>query len=241
MTSDNKVSRLAGLLYLVTVAAGMFSLVYVPSRMHVPNDFQATLDNIVASESLFRLGIAGSMVTQVAFLLLPLVLFRLFRNVDRNVAVLMVALAMVSVPVTLLNLGHRLDTLSLLTSTRFAQAFTPEYLQAMARLSLDAYGNGLLVANLFWGLWLLPFGYLVVKSGSLPRILGILLMVGGLGYVIDVFGTLLIPRYPDTPIPDYVLLPAAIAEFGTCFWLLLVGTRPALQNAAPSTGTEGRT
>jgi hypothetical protein len=241
MTSDNKLSRLAGLLYLISVVTGMFSLVYVPSQINVANDLQATLGNIVASESLFRLGIASSMVDQTVFLLLPLVLFRLLRHVDRNAAVLMVALAAVGAALTLANLTHRLDALSLLTDTRFGQVFTPGQLQATARLSLDAYGNGLLVAHLFWGLWLLPFGYLVLKSGFLPRVLGILLMLGCLGYLVDVFGELLVPHYSDSIVPDYIGLPAAVAEIGTCLWLLLVGARPVRKSPQPMTRTGGRT
>jgi hypothetical protein len=103
--------------------------------------------------------------------------------------------------------------------------YSPERLQATAMLSLDAYSNGLLVTKLFWGLWLLLFGYLVLSSGFLPKILGILLMLGCLGYMIDVFGGLLAPGYSDTSVSDYVLLPASVGEIGTCLWLLPVGAR----------------
>lgn len=86
--------------------------------------------------------------------------------------------------------------------------------------------------KLFWGLWLLPFGYLVLRSGFLPKILGILLMLGCFGYTIDVFGELLVSRYSDTSVSDYVLLPASVGEIGTCLWLLLVGARQPKWNAA---------
>ena len=95
-----------------------------------------------------------------------------------------------------------------------------------------AYGNGLLVASLFWGLWLLPFGYLVVKSGYLPKLLGILLMLGCLGYMVNVFGELLVPRYSDTPVSSYARLPASVGEIGTCLWLLLIGARRPKNSAA---------
>lgn len=209
MTDENKISRLAGLLYLIVVVTGIFSLAYVPSQITVPNDPQATANNIIASESLFRLGIASFMIKQVAFLLLPLVLFQLFRSINHSAALLMVALAVVSVPLALGSLVNRLDALSLLTNTYFGQTFTPEHLQATTKLSLVAYSNGLLVTNLFWGLWLLPFGYLVLKCGFLPKLLGILLMLGFLGYMVNVFGQLLVPHYSDTLISDYAGLPAA--------------------------------
>lgn len=225
MTDENRTSRLAGLLYLIVVVTGIFSLAYVPSQINVANDPAATANNIVMHESLFRFGIASFMIEQVAFLLLPLVLFRLFRPTNHTAAVLMVALAVVSVPVALAAVGHRLDALALLTDARFVQAFAPGQLQAMAGLSLEAYGNGLLVTRLFWGLWLLPFGYLVLKSGFLPKLLGLLLMLGCVGYMVNVFGELLVPHYSDTLVSNYAGLPAAIGEIGTCLWLLLVGAR----------------
>lgn len=225
MTPENKASRLAGLLYLIVVVTGIFSLGYVPSQLIVRGDPAATLANILAYPALFRFGIASFLVKQLAFLLLPLALFRLLRGVNQNMAVVMVALAVVSVPVALLSLVNRLDLLSLLTDPYYRQAFTPDQLQAAAKRSLDAYRNGLLVTSLFWGLWLLPFGYLVLRSGFLPKFLGIFLMLGCLGYVVDVFGELLVPRYADSWISDYALRPAAVGEIGICLWLLLVGAR----------------
>lgn len=224
MTTENRISRWAGALYLVVVVTGLFSLAYVPSRIQVPHNSHATIDHIVASESLFRLGIAASIVMQVAFLLLPLVLYRLLRPVHPAAGVLMVALATVSVPIGLVSLGQRLDALSL-TDPALRQAFTPEQLRAAVQLSLEAYRNGLHVTSLFWGLWLLPFGYLVFRSGFLPRILGILLMLGCAGYMVEVFGHLLVPGYADMVVSKYAGMPAAVGEIGTCLWLLLVGAR----------------
>lgn len=225
MTHENQISRLAGLLYLIVVVTGIFSLAYVPSQITVHEDPHATLSNIVAAEPLFRLGIASFLIEQVAFLLLPLVLFQLFRSINHHVAVLMVALAVVSVPIALVSLVNRIDALSLLTDPYFSRTLAPAQLQAAAKLSLDAYRNGLLVTSLFWGLWLLPFGYLVFKSGFLPKLLGILLMLGCLGYMVNVFGELLVPHYSNSFVSNYAGLPAAFGEIGTCLWLLLVGAR----------------
>ena len=225
MTNENRLGRLAGLLYFIVVITGIFSLAYVPSQINVADDPAATANNILMHESLFRFGIASFMIEQVAFLLLPLVLFRLFRSTHSTAAVSMVALAVASVPIALASMAHRLDALSLLTSAGSGQAFAPEQLQAMATRSLASWSNGLLVARLFWGLWLLPFGYLVLKSGFLPKVLGVLLMLGCLGYMIDVFGELLVPHYADTLAAKYAGLPAAIGEIGTCLWLLLMGAR----------------
>lgn len=225
MMRENRISRLAGLLYLIVVVTGIFSLAYVPSKITVANNLPATVQNIIESESLFRLGIASFLIEQVAFLLLPIVLFRLLRTVHRSMAVLMVTLAVVSIPIALVSVSHRLDVLSLLTRASLDQAPIPEHVLDAVRRALDSYSNGLLVTSLFWGLWLFPFGYLVLKSGFLPKLLGLLLMLGCLGYMTDVFGALLVPHYSDLPISNYMLLPAAAGEIGTCLWLLLVGVR----------------
>ena len=216
-------ARLAGLLYLIVVAAGIFSLGYVPSQLNVAEDWPATISNILANESLFRLGIAAFLLKQVAFLLLPLALYRVLGDTNRAAAVAMVAFAVTSVPLALVALGHKLDALSLLTDPVIAKAVAPAQLQAMAAQALDAYGNGLVATRLFWGLW--PFGWLVLKSARMPRLLGILLILGCLGYLVDVFGALLAPGYADSMIAKYVMLPASISEIGACLWLLLFGVR----------------
>ncbi|MHB8911890.1 MAG: DUF4386 domain-containing protein [Lysobacter sp.] len=225
MDSNDKIARTAGLLYLLVVVTGLFSLLYVPSQLTVRGDALATVNNIVASEPLFRLGIASWMINQTAFLLLPFVLYRLLHRVNKNAAVLMVVFAVVSVPISMVGIVHRLDVLTLLSGAGYLETFTAGQLHAKVMLSLNAYGNGILVATIFWGLWLLPFGYLVFKSGFLPRILGMLLMVGCFGILIDVFGRMLFPGYTATAVSNFVELPSAFGEIGICLWLLISGVR----------------
>jgi hypothetical protein len=225
MANDKSIGRWAGLVYLIVVVTGFFSLGYVPGKIAAPGNPQAMLDNIVAHEMLFRAGIAAFMVEQAAFLVLPLLLFRLFAATHRGVAVAMVALAVVSVPIALVGTAHRLDALLLLTDADFAGALPADTARAMAWLSLKTYGRDIFMASLFWGLWLLPFGYLGVTSGFLPRVLGVLLMLGGVGYLLDVSCDLLLPGYATMPFSNYVILPAALGEVGSCLWLLAVGAR----------------
>lgn len=221
MSDENAASRLAGALYLVVVLTGLFSLMYVPSRIGISGDPQATASNILGAEPLFRAGIAAFLIKQVAFLLLPLALFKLLRGVNHGAAVLMVALAVVSVPIALVSLGHRLDALDILTGS-YGPALAADALPSQAMLALGAYRHGLLVTTLFWGLWLLPFGYLVIRSGSLPKLLGVFLILGGLAYLTQVFGQILLP---SRDLPGWAMLPAAVGEIGICLWLLLVGVR----------------
>ncbi len=224
---NDKIARTAGLLYLIVAVTGIFSLLYVPSQMIVRGDAFATASNILASESLFRLGIIIGLISSTAFLLLPFALYRLLEQVDKNVAALMVVLAVASVPISFVNLAHYLDALSLLSGADYLQAFTTDQLHALMYLSLKASGNGSLVSELFWGLWLLPFGYLVFKSGFLPRILGILLMIGCFGYLTEVFGRILFPvGYGAAGISNFIIIPSALGEVGTCLWLLIKGVRP---------------
>ena len=225
MSHENKLARLAGLLYLIVVIAGVFRLVYVPSQIIVSDDIHATINHIVTSEFLFRSGIASALVEQVAFLILPLVLFYLLHHAGKHMAVLMVTFVAVSVAIAMVSLGHQLDVLGLLSDAHGGRAFAPGQLELLVQQSLDAYDHELQITELFWGLWLLPFGYLVFKSGLLPRVLGVFLMIGCFSYVVEVFGNILSSQYSATAISHYIRMPAAIGEIGTCFWLLLMGAR----------------
>lgn len=211
--------RISGALYLVVVLAGMFCLAYVPSKLG------GTLAEASAHADLFRTGIAAFMLMQVAFLLLPLALYRVLGDVDRCATMLMVALAAVSVPIGLVALAQRMEALSLLQDAG-ANA------DAAFALCLQRYSHGLRIASLFWGLWLLPFGWLVLRSGRIPRVLGLLLVLGGIGYVVQVFGGL-VPGFSDSALIGYVRLPAALGEIGSCLWLLVFGARAGRIGVSP--------
>ncbi len=219
----NKSARTSGMLYLIVVVTGIFSLIYVPSQLNVPGDALATVNNIMASATLFRLGIVSLMINQIAFLLLPFMLYQMLHYVSKNAAVLMVAFAVVSVPIAMVGIAYKLDVLSLLSGAGYLETFTTAQLHAKVMLSLSAYSNAILVTTIFWGLWLLPFGYLVFKSGFLPRILGVLLMLGCFGNLIDVFAGVLVPGHTASVISNFVTLPSGFGEIGICLWLLIMG------------------
>lgn len=225
MTDTAKTARIAGLLYLIVVATGIFSLAYVPSVIEKSDDPATVVAAIREHETLFRLGIAAAFACYTAFLILPLALYRLLAPYGRTVAVLMVALAVASVPMSFGNLIHRVDVLSLLGEEPALRGLAADQLNLQVTLALESYWNGIFVSKILWGLWLLPFGWLVVRSAAIPRILGILLMAGCFGYLIAFFGRLLVPGYAELPYIGYVSLPATLGEIGSCLWLLVMGAR----------------
>lgn len=217
-----RTARIAGLLYLIVVLTGIFSLAYVPGQLINAKDAVVTTQNIMAHETLFRAAILSSMLCYTAFLLLPLVLYRLLHGVHKTAAQLMVAMAVVSVPISIINLQHKWAVVEAIQTNTAAPnaAIATTVLQ-----SINAYNNGILLVSLFWGLWLLPFGYLVYRSGFLPKLLGILLMLGCLGYLINLGGYTLLSNYSQLGISQYISLPASIGEIGTCLWLLIAGIK----------------
>lgn len=225
MERMRRLGRWAGLVYLVTVVTGIFCFLYVPSAIKADGGPLATLDAIVAHAPLYRAGIAMLLLDQAAFVILPLVLYQVFAPTHRRTAVAMVALALTGIPIALAGAVHRLDAIEWLTDARLAQAFSHETAQAMALHALRSYGNSIFVASLFWGLWLLPFGYMAFATRRIPRVLGALLLLAGVCYPLSVFGELLLPGFGDLPINDYLMIPPALGEIGTCLWLLAFGVR----------------
>lgn len=216
-------ARLAGLLYLIVVLTGLFSLAYVPSQLIAKDDPARTFQSISESASLFRAGILGSVICYLAFLILPLVLYKLLGTVNRRIAKLMVLFAVVSVPISLLNLQNRYTVLTLISGADYLASIEPTQLQAQMMLMLNSYSNGILISQVFWGLWLLPFGYLVFRSGFLPKIFGVLLILGCIGYLVNFVCRTLMVDFGSTAIASYVTIPAALGEIGICFWLLIRG------------------
>ena len=223
MNSNKKTARIAGAFYLVVVVTGIFSLMYVPSTLIDWNDASRTFQNIQSSETLFRLGILASIICYIAFLFLPLVLYKLLSEVNKTQAIAMVALAVASVPVSLVNLLNKFAVLTLIAKP---ESFETTQLHAQVLLNLNYYNNGIHIASVFWGLWLFPFGYLVYKSGLLPKVLGIFLMAGCIGYIINSFGSLVSPiGYKELGIASILRIPASIGEIGICLWLLIMGAK----------------
>lgn len=225
MTNKNKSSRITGLIYLGVVITGIFSLMYVPSKLIKYDNASTTFQNITTSETLFRFGIASGLLCYIFFLFLPLALYKLLREVNENIAKLMVILALISVPMYFINVQNELTALSLIKAPNYLKVFNQEQIQSQVLFYIDQYDEGMRLIHIFSGLWLFPFGYLVFKSNFLPKFLGILLMIGCFGYLINFFSSTLIPNYRSLGIASYISLPASIGEIGTCLWLIVIGAK----------------
>lgn len=225
MKTNKNTARAAGLIYLVVIITGMFSLAYVPQKLIDWNNSRVTFNNITASPSLFRLGIYSSVVCYVAFTFLPLTLYKLLKTINEFHARVMVILALLSVPLSFNNLQYKYAALTLTGKASFLQSISIEDIQRKLMFSLHQYNDGILLATVFWGFWLFPFGLMVYRSGFIPKFLGVLLMLGCIGYLINFTGNTLLDNYSQIGIGKYIGMLPAIAEIGICFWLLFFGLK----------------
>lgn len=223
MNKSKNTARIAGCIYLVVIITGMFSLAYVPQRLIDWNNSKVTFNNITASRYLFRLDIYSSIICYVAFTFLPLFLYKLLRAVNESHARAMVILALLSVPLSFNNLQHKYAALALAGNETFLQNISVEDLQSKLMFSLNQYNDGILLTTVLWGLWLFPFGLLVYRSGFIPKFLGVLLMSGCVGYIVNFTGNTLLENYSRIGIQKYMRMLPTVAEIGTCFWLLFFG------------------
>lgn len=224
MRSTKQQARFAGLLYLLMALSAPIGLLYVPGKLIVPGNATATADRIRASEGLLRAGIASELIHQIIAVFLVLALYRLFKAVDEALARQMVILgALVSVPIVFVNVLNDVAALTLVSGADFLSVFEKSQLDALAYLFLRLHGQGITVASIFWGLWLFPFGMLVIRSGFIPRLFGYLLMLAGVGYVASSFATLVLPQYAD--LVAKITMPLAFGELPIIAWLLIRGAK----------------
>lgn len=222
MTSVSRNARVAGLLYIVASAVGVVRLLYIPKTLIVSGNAAATTANIVAHESLFRLGIVSSLVAAVLWLFVPLALYRLLKEVDQQLAILMVILgAVMQVPLFFVNSGA--DVAALLV----ARGNMPER-EALTMLSLDLHHHLDLANAVFWGLWLVPLGLLVYRSRFLPRVLGVWLIAACFGWLAFSVAGFVFPQYEDT-IFNWAQ-PLTLGEVVTMLWLVIMGAKDVSVN-----------
>lgn len=223
MNSTKKTARIAGVLYLVNAVTGFFGIIYVPGRLIVSSNATATADNILASERLFRLGIAAQLICAVEFVYLFWILYRLLGGVNKTHASLMVILGVAFVPIMVLNTLNEIGALMLLHGADFQSMLDNRQLEAMAMLLLDLHRYGYVVGWIF-GIFHFHFGILVFRSGFLPRILGVLLIAACFGYLAVSLTPFLLPGYANI-VGRFASIPLALGEPAIILWLLIMGAK----------------
>jgi hypothetical protein len=231
MSSTKATAHQAGVLYFLFMIVAIFGEFFSPHFM-VPGDAAATARNITAAEPAYRLGILTGFVTLLLFIFLVERLYTLFRDVDRGQALLMVLLVAVGVALAFANLLSKFAPLVLLSGADYLSVFTKPQLDALSLGFLRFHSNGAIVTSAFWGLWLFPFGLLVVKSRCFPRILGILLIVAGVAYLSSSVTSMVLPQYQR--IVSRIMMPLYFCEVPIIFWLLIKGANEPTRQAGPS-------
>lgn len=214
--------RSAGVLYLLITVAAVIAHFYVPSQLIVSGDAAATASNIMASEWLFRIGGIGSeLVVLLSEIVLSVLLYVLLKPVSKTLSLVAAVSRLAMTTIHGLNLLNYFFVLQLLSGADYLSVFQADQRHALASLFLDAHSYGFTIGIAFLSLHVFVLGYLILKSGYIPRILGVLFLIAAFGYLIDSFAILLSPNYETTPV--FLALPIAIAEIAFPLWLLFKG------------------
>lgn len=215
-------ARLAGLTYVILIVSGIFGIAHVPATLVEWKDPATTVSNIKNAELLFRLAIASQAICFISFIVLPILLYKLLGRESITAGFFMVAFALISVPVSLMSVVQYVNVLHLISDSPYLQGMPSDAIHWQVMQSLAVANNCGTITNIFAGLWLFPFGYLVAKSRLLPKVLGILLMVGCVGYLYEFFAGFILEIGAS---PWYVTLISNLGGFAVALWLLVLGVR----------------
>jgi hypothetical protein len=225
VNSPKRRARIAGILYLLVGIFGGFAEGFVDPNMYVAGNAAATAGNVVASSGLVRLGVVAHLLDGTFFVLLALTLYTLLQHVRKGVARAMLVLVALAAGIICLNAVFQFEGLRVATDSSFAAAFGTAGSNALVLLLLDTQHYGTLIAQVFFGLWLMPIGYLAYKSaGWFPKWLGVVLIVGGVCYLVDLLAAFLVPDFGQK-IHTFLVIPSAIAEIVMVLYLLVIGVR----------------
>jgi hypothetical protein len=218
-----KAARIAGGIYLLMVLTAPFSLIYVPGKLIVRGNATSTAENILAHETMFRLSIFGDLIGHVIFICLAVALYRLLSNVNKTWAILMVSFVLVSAAVGFLNALNNIAAVILFRGGEFLDVIDKTQRDALGMLFVRLHSNGEFISEIFWGVWLFPFGLLVYRSGFLPRLLGVWLIVACFAWIALSITALFFPSHYGAAFTW--LQPAFFAEMAIMLWLLIRGAK----------------
>jgi hypothetical protein len=222
-----RLARIAGLLYLLVGIFGGFAEGFVEPKMYVAGNAAATAGNVVANAGLVRIGVVADLFDQAVFVFLALTLYILLKQVHQSAARAMLVLVALASGIACLNAVFEFEGLRVATGAVNLGALGTAGSNAVVLLLLDTQHYGIFIAQIFFGLWLIPLGYLAYKSsGMFPKWLGVLLIVGGVCYLVDLLAAFLVPDLGQT-IHAFVVTPSAIAELTMVGYLLVIGVKTA--------------
>jgi Domain of unknown function (DUF4386) len=224
MISDKNLARIAGFCYLVVIATGLFSEVFVRQALRVSNDALATAQNIQSHEMLFRWGFVADIINFVVGLPTILIIYFLFKRVNKLLLQLALAFVIIQTAIIAVNLLNQISSLLMLSNETYLNTFQPNQLATLSLLSLNIQIQGYAIGLVFFGFYCLLIGYVIFKSQMVPKILGILYVISGLGYLINSF-TMFLSKGFANPVFDYVAIPIFIGELSFCLWLLIKGVK----------------
>jgi hypothetical protein len=226
MNSIKRTARIAGMLWLLSTVTGGFGLFYIRNYVIESGDAAATAGNILASEFGYRGAIVGTLLAQLLLLFLGLTLFELFKEGNRRLAAVLLASALLTVGVAVVNTLNHFGALFVLSQTDLLSAFSREQLNALATVFIRlANGSGQALIEVFWAPYYFTLGLLILRSGLLPRVFGILLMIMGTGFAVNVLEKFLFPQFYPGLFSQLAMLGGALGAIPTMLWLLIRGAR----------------
>lgn len=227
MTALKKIARVAGVGYLIIFLSGIYANFFVLESLIVPGDATITANNIMSSESLFRAGILSFIIMVIFDVVLAWALYVLLKPVHQELSLLSGWLRLVNATIFGIALYHLFSVLQLLSGAAYLGTFETGQLHAQVMLSLGSFNNIWLIGLVFFGIHLIFLGYLIIKSGYIPKVLGFLLIIAAVGYLIDSFANFLMPNYVDYKdvFALVVVVPGVIGELAFTIWLLWKGVK----------------
>lgn len=230
MSSPKRLARIAGLLYLLVGIFGGFAYAYVLGTVYVPGDAAATAANVLANAGLVRIGVVANLFQATVFVFLALTLYRLLKHAHAHVAGTMVVLVAIASAIMCLNDVFQFVAVLVAAGSSYQAAFGAAGAQALVLLLLDLHHYGFLIAQIFFGLWLIPLGYLANRSGMFPRALAAVLALAGVSYLVDLLVRFLLPDL-GAQITGFLAIPPTVAEIWMLGYLLVKGVK------TPAAGT----
>lgn len=222
MISNKRLARIAGFCYLVVIATGLFSEVFVRQTLRVTNDALTTAHNIQTNEMLFRWGFVADLINFIVGIPTILIIYDFFKKSNKILLQIALTLVIIQTAIIAVNLLNQITPLLLLANETYLNTFQQSQLATLSLLSLNIQSQGYAIGLVFFGIYCILIGFVIYKTNAMPRVIGVLYAIAGLCYLINSF-TMFLSKGFANPIFVYLAIPIFIGELSLCLWLLLKG------------------